>query len=131
MNMEKLEKVAISSQVILVNTKAWLACKREPHKAIKQLRKLKSRAMVDAMTYGEYTKGNHTIKYFTSEVYQMDMFSYYYRGTLIAIWIIDLGHGTSSLQFIDAGEFESTTSTRQQRQEIQSAVLLFKEVYEL
>lgn len=128
MNMMKqqVRETKVNYELIPVEQSAWLACKREPQKAIKQLKKLKSRAMVDAMNYGEYHKGNHAIFFKASEE---DVFSYYYRGTLIALWVIEPRQNMSVLQYIHAGEFEGTTSTRQQRQEILCAILLFKEVY--
>jgi hypothetical protein len=81
------------------------------------LRKMKARYMVNALIQGMAEAGNHLITCYGN------VYHFYYRGTLIYTWNAVTNEGRD----IDAGDFEDTASTRNQRKEIKKAILNFKE----
>lgn len=83
-----------------------------------KLRKVKSKAMVNAMVHGHADNGNHFMTCF------MNDFHFFYRGTLIYKWNLDKDEGGP----VNAGEFENTASTRNQRKEIEKAIEEFRRV---
>ena len=83
------------------------------------LRKLKAKAMVVAMKTGVYESGNHRIEYQADKY----LFLYSYRGTLIYGWD---AYNDVTME-LDAGAFDKTASTINQRREIQKAIADFKE----
>lgn len=82
------------------------------------LRKIKAKGMVEAISEVEYKKGNHEIR-FTN-----DVFGFYYRGTLIYTWDAVGNQGFEQ----NAGKFEGTDSTRNQRKEILKAIENFNQI---
>lgn len=81
-------------------------------------RKLKARMMYESLIPGESTRGNHRI------TYDGALFLYFYRGTLIYGWNAERDE---EIEY-DAGDFEGTVSTRNQRKEIQQAIADFRDV---
>lgn len=83
------------------------------------LRKIKARYMYQCICNdGKFTKGNHHIEYYD------EMFTFYYRDTPIYHW-----HPENDVhQDIHAGDFEDTTSTKNQRKEIRHAIENFVDV---
>jgi len=81
------------------------------------LRKAKTKMMVNALIHGHADNGNHFVTCYSFE------YHFFYRGTPIYRWnaLKDIG------QAIDAGKFEDTASTRNQRKEIMKAIENFKE----
>lgn len=82
------------------------------------LRKRKSRAILTALVEGENVSGNHHVTC-TEEL----VFGFSYRGTLIYRWDAQ----RDEEQALDAGAFEGTASTRNQRREIARAIDEFRE----
>lgn len=80
------------------------------------LKKLKARAMLEAIKIGHYEKGNHRIEY------KERVFYFYYRGTLIMEWHVD----NEAVVCPHAGDFENTASTTNQRKEIEKAIENFR-----
>jgi hypothetical protein len=81
------------------------------------LRKKKTKAMITAMVHGMAEDGNHFITCYGGD------FHFYYRGTLIYKWDADENKGAP----VNAGEYEDTPSTRNQRKEIEKAIENFNE----
>lgn len=81
------------------------------------MRKAKTRAMVNALIQGHSGEGNHFITCYGCQ------FHFFYRGTLIYKW--DAVEDTESP--VDAGAYEDTASTRNQRKEIQKSIQNFRE----
>jgi hypothetical protein len=82
------------------------------------LRKQKSRAILTALVEGEHVSGNHRVTC-TEEL----VFGFAYRGTLIYRWDAQ----RDEEQALDAGVFEGTASTRNQRREIARAISEFRD----
>lgn len=102
------------------NLDNWKALKNQPE-PVKGLRKIKARNMVKAMQEGEHVSGNNRC------VYTTDKFSFYYRGTLIYEWYPHL----QAFMLVDAGPYEQTMATQNQRREIITAIENFCEVYNI
>lgn len=83
---------------------------------INGIRKAKTRAMVEAVVSGSAEYGNHFVTCYSGD------FHFFYRGTLIYKWngVRDEG------QEVNAGTYEATASTMNQRKEIQKAIENFK-----
>lgn len=85
---------------------------------VKDLRKAKARYMLYALKNGVSEEGNHFMTCFG------DIFHFFYRGTVIYKWdaVKDIG------EEIDAGKYQFTDSTRNQRNEIKKAIAQFNAV---
>lgn len=92
--------------------------KTYPDLYIGNLRKVKARYMLEALRHGAYEGGNHLITCYGN------IFHFFYRGTVIYKWDAVNNQGGE----VDAGEYEGTASTRNQRKEIKSAIENFASV---